>query len=213
MKKFLMGETRFGYFLKTVVNLVILNFLFVLCCLPVITAGASFTALYHSVSAITRGEEQMTKTFFKSFKNNIKQSTILWIGALLLGFLLYWGVYIISFWETNRSLFLMLMALPCFLYVMILSYAFPLLADFETTLPRLLSNSILLGIAHFPRSILIVAINLLPVVFLYVMPSWIVCAVFIWLPVGFSLCAFVNCLLLKPVFAPYRPEEEETEDQ
>ena len=213
MKKFLMGETRLGYFLKTVVNLVILNLLFVLCCLPVITAGASFTALYHSVSAITRGEEQMTKTFFKSFKNNIKQSTILWIGALLLGFLLYWGVYINSFWETNRSLFLMLMALPCFLYVMILSDAFPLLADFETTLPRLLSNSILLGIAHFPRSILIVAINLLPVVFLYVLPSWIVCAVFIWLPVGFSLCAFVNCLLLKPVFAPYRPEEEETEDQ
>lgn len=213
MKKFLMGDTSFGYFLKTVVNLVILNLLFVLCCLPVVTAGASFTALYHSVSTITRGEEQMTKTFFKSFKNNIKQSTILWIGALLLGFLLYWGVYIISFWETNRSLFLMLMALPCFLYFMILSYAFPLLADFETSLPRLLSNSILLGIAHFPRSILIVAVNLLPVIFLYVMPSWMVCAVFIWLPIGFSLCAFVNCHLLKPVFAPYRPEEEETEDQ
>lgn len=212
MKKFLLGETPLGRFLNTVVNLVILNLLFVICCIPIITVGASTAALCYSVSALSRGEEQMIKIFFKGFKMNFRQSFILWGGALIFGFLLYWGVYIISFWEELRSVFLMAMAFPCFLYLMILSYAFPLLAEFETTLPRLLSNSILLGIGHLPRSILIVLINLLPAILLYFMPSWIVCAIFIWLPMGFSLCAFFNYRLLTPIFAPYRPEEPDISD-
>ena len=202
-----MGETPFGRFLNTVVNLVILNILFILCCLPVITAGASLTALYYSVSAMSRGEMQMTKTFFKGFRMNFRQSILFWIGALLIGFLLYWGIYIVSFWEKNRSAALMFLALPCFLYGMIFSYAFPLLAEFETTLPRLLSNSVLLGMGHLPRSILILLVNLLPVLFLYFLPSWVICVIFIWIPLGFSLCAFVSYKILTPVFAPYRPEE------
>lgn len=212
MKKFLLGETPLGRFLNTVVNLVTLNILCILCCLPVVTAGASLTALYYSVSAMSRGEEQMVKTFFKGFRMNFKQSSILWIGALLIGFLLYWGVYIVSFWEEMRFASLMFLALPCFLYLMILSYAFPLLAEFETTLPRLLSNCVLLGVGHLPRSILILLVNLLPVLIFYFMPSWVICAIFVWLPLGFSLCAFLSYRILIPVFAPYRPEEPDLTD-
>lgn len=212
MKKFLLGETPLGRFLNIAVNLVILNLLCILCCLPIITAGASVSALYYSVSAMSRGEEQMTKTFFKGFRINFRQASLLWAGTLLLGFLLYWGIYIVSFWEEARSAFLMIMSFPCFLYLMIISYAFPLLAEFETSLKRLLINSILLGLGHFPRSIMIILINLLPVLFLYFMPSWVVCIFFVWIPLGFSLCAFLNYRILIPVFAPFRPEEPDISD-
>lgn len=212
MKKFFFGDTPLGNFLKCGVNLVILNVLWFFCSIPVITIGASTSALYYSISALSRGEEQMTKTFFKGFKINFRQSTILWLLTLVIGFLLYWGVYIVSFWDEARFTVLMIMALPCFLFLMIISYAFPLLAEFETTMPRLLSNSVLLSLAHFPRSVAIVLINLIPFILLYVFPSWVVCAVFIWLPIGFALCAFLVYKLLIPIFAPFRPEEEDISD-
>lgn len=212
MKKFLFSDTPLGRFLNCGVNLVILNLLWVICSIPIITIGASTTALYYSVSTMSRGEEQMTKTFFKGFKMNFKQSTLFWGLTLLVGFLLYWGIYIVSFWENARSAVLMVFALPCLLFLMIISYAFPLLAEFETTIPRLLSNAILLSLGHFPRSLAIVAVNLLPFILIYIMPSWVVCAIFVWLPIGFALCAHIVYKLLKPVFAPFRPEEPDLSD-
>ena len=207
MNKFIFGETPVGNFLKCAVNLIILNLLWVLCSLPIITMGPATVALYSSISALSRGEERMTSTFFKGFRRNFKQSLILWFITLLVGFLLYWGLYIVSFWDTTRSFSLMLLAVPCFIYLMILSYAFPLLAEFETSLSKLITNSILLSIGHFPRSIVMVVINLLPILAMYYLPSWIICAIFIWLPIGFALCAFINYKLLTPVFAPFRPKE------
>ena len=212
MKKFLFGDTPLGRALNCGVNLVILNILWFFCSLPLVTMGASTAALYYSVSAISRGEEQMVKTFFKGFKMNFKQSTLLWFIFLLVGGLLYWGIYIVSFWENIRFATLMIMAFPCFLFLMIISYAFPLLAEFETTIPRLLSNAVLLSLGHFPRSIAIVLIHLLPVILLFIMPSWVVCAVFIWLPIGFALCAYIVYKILTPVFAPFRPEEPDFSD-
>lgn len=212
MKKFLFGDTPLGRFLNCGVNLVILNILWFVCSLPIVTIGASTTALYYSVSALSRGEEQMTKTFFKGFKMNFRQSTVLWVITVLIGFLLYWGIYIVSFWENGRSAALMVLAFPCLLFLMIISYAFPLLAEFETTMPKLFSNAVLLSLGHFPRSILITAINLLPFIILYFMPSWVICAVFIWLPIGFALCARFVYKLLEPVFAPFRPEEPDISD-
>lgn len=212
MKKFLLGDTPLGRFLNCGVNLVILNLLWGICSIPIITIGASTSALYYSISAMSRGEEQMAKTFLKGFKMNFKQSTLLWGLTLFIGFLLLWGIYIVSFWENARSVVLMLFALPCSLFLMIVSYAFPLLAEFETTIPRLLANAILLSLGHFPRSLAIVAVNLLPLILIYIMPSWVVCAVFVWLPIGFALCAYFVYKLLKPVFAPFRPKEPDLLD-
>lgn len=207
MNKFIFGETPAGNLLKCAVNLIILNLLWVLCSLPIITMGPATVALYTSISALSRGEERMTPTFFKGLRRNFKQSLILWLITLFIGFMLYWSLYIVSFWENTRSLALIFLTIPCFIYLMILSYAFPLLAEFETSLPKLLANSILLSIGHFPRSTLMVVINLLPILIMFLMPSWFVCAIFIWLPIGFALCAFLNYKLLTPVFAPFRPKE------
>lgn len=207
MRKFIYGDTPAGNFLKCAFNLVILNLLWVIFSIPIITMGPATTALYSSISALTRGEEQMTRTFLKGFKRNFKQSFLLWLITLIIGFLLYWGLYITSFWDQARTAAMIIQSIPCLLYLMIISYAYPLLAEFETTIPKLLENSILLSIGHFPRSIAIVVITLLPVLALYLLPSVIVCAVFVWLPIGFSLCAYFNYKLLMPVFAPFRPKK------
>ena len=63
-------------------NLVILNILWILCSLPLITAGAATTALYYVIFQYqTADETAVIKPFFRAFFKNFKQSTLLWIPS------------------------------------------------------------------------------------------------------------------------------------
>ena len=65
-------------------DLICLNVLWLICCIPVITIGASTTALYTVMLRLVRNEEgYIFRGFFKAFKLNFKQSTIIWIILLL----------------------------------------------------------------------------------------------------------------------------------
>lgn len=209
LKNLTNNNSPFGRAICFIADMVILNLLWLFCSIPIITIGSSSTALFYALSARSRGEEQMMRTFFKGFKQNFKQSLLIWILALFIGLMLLININILDSWADVRNVALMIFALPCLLYFMILSYAFPLLAEFETTIPKLLTNSVLLGLANFPRSLVMVVLLLLPVIIVFIFPSWLICVLFIWFPMGFALCAYFNHRLLIPVFAPFRPEEEE----
>ena len=212
MRNFFSNDTPLGRIACLVADFVILNILWVLCSLPIITMGSATTALYCAIGARSRGEEQMTRTFFRGFKRNFFQSFIAWLISLAIGLLLFFSVYIIAQWDNHRTMGLMILCLPIMLYAIIVSYLFPLLAEFETSIPRLFMNAVLLSLAHFPRSMVIALINVLPIIIFFLFPAELVCLVFVWLPVGFSLCAHFNYRLLSPVFSPFRPEETDIPD-
>ena len=70
-------------FLNKLGDIVIANLLFILCCIPVITIGPSLTALYHCMMRTVKGNNNgTTKTFFRAFKENFKQSLIIWLLIL-----------------------------------------------------------------------------------------------------------------------------------
>ena len=76
-------------FLSRLADIFILNILFLICCVPVITIGASATALYTVTLKMARNEESyMVKGFWKAFKSNFKISTIVWLIMLVLGIIL-----------------------------------------------------------------------------------------------------------------------------
>lgn len=67
-------------------DLMILNIVFIICCLPIVTIGASLTALHYVTLKMVRNEESyIVKSFFKSFKQNFKQATIINLIMLLFG--------------------------------------------------------------------------------------------------------------------------------
>ena len=79
-------DSPFSRFLYFVADIVTLHFLWILYSLPIITIGASTTALYYScMKRIRTGEGYVTQNFRKSFRQNFKQSTILWIVLVLVG--------------------------------------------------------------------------------------------------------------------------------
>lgn len=72
-------------FLGRLADLMILNLVTLLCCLPVVTIGASLTAMHYVLLKMVRNEESyIVRSFFKSFKENFKQATVIWLIILLL---------------------------------------------------------------------------------------------------------------------------------
>ena len=82
-------DNKFFVFMGRVADLMILNILCIICCIPIITIGASVTAMYYVTLKMARNEESyIVRSFFKSFKENFKQATVIWLVALVAGILL-----------------------------------------------------------------------------------------------------------------------------
>ena len=76
-------------FINKIVYSVYLNILWFICCIPVVTIGASTTALFYVTLKMSKNEEgNLTKAFFHSFRENLKQATIIWLILLFLGIVL-----------------------------------------------------------------------------------------------------------------------------
>ena len=97
-KKMFSIEGKFFGALTRFSDLVILNILFLICCVPVITIGASITALYSVTNKMAEDKENyIVKSFFRAFKENLRQSTIMWLILLIPEVIISIDLYIGNF--------------------------------------------------------------------------------------------------------------------
>lgn len=181
--------------LSTTADLIVLNLLTILCCLPVVTVGAALTALNTAAIKIVRGEETApVKDYFRAFRVNFKKGTVL--GLI---FLLIFAVLIVDYLAAGNAVPIArpVIAAVALLVLMLGQYAFALLARYENTLRGTLKNALLLAVGYFPRTLAMavfaVILWLLAIQFLrYGAPI-----LFLF---GFSLTCYVTILLLQKVF-------------
>ena len=208
MKLFNIESPLMRFFTK-VGDLILLNFLWILCCLPVITIGASTTAMYSCL--LNRSIESSTvKRFFKSFASNLGQATILLLVEVVAFLLVYVNIryYMIYLTESPIVMQVVLM-IPSILILTVSSYIFPLQAHFANTIKQTLKNAALISIANFPISVLITAINLLPIIIILVDVGVFLKGLVFLVIMGTTTIAYVNSLLLLRVFRKYVTDEEE----
>lgn len=191
-----------------------LNTLWLLCSLPIVTIGASTTALYSVTLKIASDEESnVTKQFFHNFKRDFKQATRLWLIALVVGIFLGIDFYIVNELKSHTSgagailwtLLLAILIVATIVYTIVLLYLFPLIAYFENTDFNMIKNSFLIGIRYLFSTILLFAIHL--VMFYLVVNIFTPLAIF-----GEGLCALLSSYLLKPVFLQTVYLNEEVEE-
>lgn len=200
------NDSPLGHIVQKLLDLLGLNILWFVCCLPILTVGAATTALHFALAPQDSEEaESVYRRFFRSFRREFKRATLLWGILLVLSILLAFCFRIVSFWEgTARTAGIVFFCFPALLLLTIAGYGFPLLAQFEIPTGKLLGDALLLGIAHFPKTLLIIGLNLLPAAALYFFPSFLIALLFLWLPIGFSLTAAVIEKCLESIFAPLR---------
>lgn len=196
--------------LSTLADLVLLNLLTILCSLPVITAGASITALYYTMFKLRSQESNLYRSFFKSFKENFKQSTIIWLVLLVVGALIC--MCALMYRQMNMPILLACTLLGLFIWGVVISWVFPLLSRFYSTTLGTLRNAVLFGTSYFLLSVSMTLVNLIPLVVFLFIPSFFIYLAPLWLCIWFSFAAYCNTGLLKIPFSAVIEREEANED-
>lgn len=205
MNGFLDLDSKFFTVLGRVADLLWLNILCLLCCLPIITAGASVTALYYVTLKMVRNEEAyITKSFFRAFKENFRQATIIWIVLLFSGIIILTDLYVCSRggFPASRILYYILLALLA-VYSITLAYVFPTLARFGNTIKNTLKNSLMVSIANLPKTLLILFITIGPLALLYLMPAGVKYGLLFYSLLGLSVVAYLNSIMLRNIFEKF----------
>lgn len=195
------NDSRLGVIVGNLLALMALNILWVLCCIPLVTVGASTTALHSGIRCYVNREGGATKVFLASFRKNFVLSTLVWLPALgLAGCILLCFRIVSLFQGTARLVGIGFFCVPALLLAVILSYAFPLIARYELKWKDVVLNSVMIAIAFFPRTLLILGLNALPVLLFILAPSAMSAMIFIWVPIGFSVTALTITGSLDKIF-------------
>lgn len=210
MGKFFDMDSPIMRFLNRVGDLLILNMLMIVCCIPIITVGAACTAMHYVLLKIVRDEEgYLVRGFFKSFVRNFKQATLIWLLMLLVV-----GVYVGDAFIFNysgitfpRALVIAVIAIGV-IVLMVMTYIFPLLARFDNTIKHTIKNAALLAFANLPKTVLMVFIYVLPLIMVYFSAyTYIFIIMF-----GISLPAYAAAWVYSGIFKKFEPESEQVSD-
>ena len=196
--KFLNIDSPLMQALSKIADLLILNLLTLLCCFPVITVGPALTALNYMALKIVRNEDTyIVRGFFKSFKENFRQSTLIWLLFLVMGLLLAGDYIILNGSEMRYSGVMQVLILVVAIFeICTFLYTFPVLAKFQNTIKRTLKNAFLISIMQFPKTIAMIIIYLIPLVVFFISFQLIPIVFFF----GLSVPAWVSAKLYNKIF-------------
>ncbi len=215
MGRFFNMDNKFFVFMGKIADLCMLNLLCIICCIPIVTAGASLTALYYVTMKMVRNEEAyIFRSFFRSFNQNFKQVTVINIIMLAAAALLYIDTNIAGkMGQPAGKILGMIFAAFTLLYVMILLYVYPLLAKFYNSVKNTFKNAILMAIRHLPYTILMLLICACPILILFI-PSFQIQMSLIMLVILFgpAVIAYGNSHFFVRIFDKYIPEESVSEE-
>ncbi|MDD6245477.1 MAG: YesL family protein [Firmicutes bacterium] len=206
-------DSRIMIFLSRVADLVILNILWLVCCIPVVTIGASTTAMYHVIRHWQKDSvSSVVRDFFQSFKEDFKQATPVYLILLIPTAAVVMNAMLIFNPENSAavpSYLLVIWFISALILLFISSFVYPVMAFFADSIFKTLRNAMVLALANLPRTILISILNLLPVILLFVNLSFFLQSSIFWLLIGGALVAYLNMSILKPVFKKLVPSEFE----
>ena len=132
MDRFFNMDNKFFTFMSRVADLIILNLLCIVCCIPVVTIGPSIAAMFYVTLKMVRNEESyIVRGFFKSFKQNLKQGIVINLIMLVAALLLYFDISICrSTPGTIGKVLMVLFMMILVVYLMIFLYLYPVLVFF-----------------------------------------------------------------------------------
>lgn len=198
-------DSKFMTVVSRFADLLLLNLVFLLTCLPVFTIGAAVTALYTMCFRLMREEYSgLLRSYFSAFKSNFRQATCIWLLLLLIVCPALFYFYVLFSMDSLLRYFGFLFILISLLAAMTASYVFPWISQFENTTGQALKNALILSISHLPRTLAIVAINLVPVIVFFISPELFLQVSFLWVALYSAAAAYMNTGLLWHVFKPYR---------
>lgn len=197
-------DSKLVRFLGFLFDLVVLNLLTVASCLPLVTVGAAFAALYHAVEKLREGNGGIFREYVNALRDNLRHGLVLGVFFILMCSSFF--LYIVLFQDLiakGDSLVLSGIVLVGVIFFFPMTFAFPILAKFESTALRTLANAFLLSFRHAGTTLAVLALYGLPWLILAVDIGWFLRALPLWVMFGFSFPAWVSSRLFLKVFRNY----------
>lgn len=192
-------------FLGRVGDILLLNIVFVVTSIPVITIGTALSALYTVAMKLVRGEDPaIIKEYLKAYKRNFKPATICWLIMAVIGVLLFVDFRLVAvFSGTAYTVMRLLLAMILGIWLLTFLYLFPYIARFENTILNSMKNALFLSVAHIPSTLMMlgVAIGLL-IITLFTSKTFVIGTI-LWTFFGFAILSYVQSFLLCRIFTKY----------
>lgn len=187
-------------------DLMVLNFLFVVSCLPIVTIGPAWLTLCSLTDKVRQGSmNQISRTYFTQFVHNLKQGVLLGSGTFLILVALQLNLWIFkSVHHPVASGFLMATYGISLIVIFILLYVFPISAKYEAPLMQTIKNAFLISFLNIHKTLLLLLLFAPVVVLLTYSTLTLLLVTSIFLFIGFSTIAFLQMLILAPVFEKYQ---------
>lgn len=183
-------DSPFMNFLTKACEYMLVSLLCLLFSLPIVTAGAAITASYYTGMKLMRNEDAgFFKSFIKGFKENFKQSTIIWIIEVIVGCFFAYDWYLIyqtGVGKYNNVLIIMLAILTVFMAMMFLAI-FALIARFSMSTKEAVKGAFAYTYVNVPRMFFVLILTLFPTIASIKYPDWLMA---IW-PIGSAAALYV----------------------
>ncbi len=212
-------DSPFVRLMSKIADFMVLNLLFVICSLPIVTMGAAITAMYDVLTRMdTKKEVPAASGFIKSFNANFKKSTKLWLivlaGVAFLCFDIYLMMVKVPAKLTVQVTLIIIFLVILLVWIMAAGYAFVLQARMENPLGRTIKMSFALTLVHLlPNSLFTAIINLVPVIVLLGFTQLFFAFFPVWIFGGIPLLAFVNSKIYMRILKKYVPELRDEEEE
>lgn len=204
--KFFNIDGKFAHCMTRIFDLAVLNFLFLLTSIPLFTIGTSCSALYAVTLEMSENcDSYPLRSYCKYWRTHFKRATLLWFALLFLGAFIILDRFLINCMDNSFQYFKIFFSTLLFLWIMTISYVFPLLVHFNNTVKQTLKNALFMSIRHLPWTLLIILINIMPVISVVILPSLFSALMLLFMmTIGFAALALFNSYILeKWIFPAY----------
>ena len=195
-------------FCEKVLDIVTVNLLFVVSCLPIVTIGVAKISLYQTIFEVKSSRRvPVFKTYMRAFQQNLKLG--LQLGLLELGIFLISVVDLSLFWGQTSLGFQLIKAICLGILIfltLVMLASYPIAARYELTWKEVLQKGLLLVSFNFVWFFLMLAIILLIIMLLYLSGFTLVLGGSAFLLFGFGLLAFCQAGLMEKLFAKYQAD-------
>lgn len=199
-----------GRALSRFTDLLALSVLWLVCSLPLVTLGASTTALYTMTLRIVRNEEgKISAGFFRAFRENFKNATLIHLILVLLAFFAAFYVMVVGAMpEKMRTVFYGISLLFILVLLMEIQFVYPVLARFENTIWNIMKNAWFMAAGNLHIFLLTLLLTGLPLWTLLLNTGLFICSFPVWILLGPGVIAWLNSYLFHYCFKKYIPSEE-----
>ena len=196
-------KDSFLRFFHDLYDLMVVNCLWLLCCLPVVTIGPATCGLYTVTLKLAREEPvNPARDFFRGMKENWKAGFLLGIMAILLAVAVAGDVWLglqLNGWLS--TLYLVVAATVAVIFLIVIAYTFALQAMFENPVKTQVANAFKLAVIAPGKTMLLWLILLIPVLAALVLPPLALRMLgFLYLVVGFSGPVYGASHILRHIF-------------